>query len=136
MLHTGPVLGRLHPNRHQVDPLILILQLRSSYRRAPVEQVALKRKAISPSTPRQMQTTRPTSATTPPCWELAHTRIQGTFREHITPPLKTIEDLPREPPSRRWQHLPTEMGKVNIGLVDEGTKSTLVIIHLQRELYQ
>ena len=31
VLHTGPILGRPHPNCRQVDPLRLILQLRSSY---------------------------------------------------------------------------------------------------------
>ena len=98
---------------------------------APVEQGALKRKATSPLMPRQTPTRRPISPTTPPRWELAHARVKGRFRDYITPPLETIEPL-----SCRWQQLPKEMDKVNIGLVDEGSRSTLVITHLHGELYQ
>ena len=71
---------------------------------------------------------RPTNPTSPSRWQFAHSQIKGRFQDYITPPLENIEDLPREPPSRRWQQLPNDMGKVNIGLVDEATRSTLVII--------
>ena len=100
-----------------------------------VERVALKRKALR-LMPRQTPSIRPTSRTMPPCWELAHAQIKGMFRDYITPPLETIEELLHEPPSCRWQQLPMEMGKINIGLVDEDTRSTLVITHLHGDLYQ
>ena len=54
---------------------------------AHVKQVELKGNAI----PQQTPTIRPTSPTTPPCWELAHARIKGRFRDYITPPLDAID---------------------------------------------
>ena len=77
---------------------------------------------------------RPTDPTSPTRWELAHSRIKGRFKNYITPPLEIIADWPREPPSRRWQQLPKDVGKVNIGLVDETKTSTLIITALHGEL--
>ena len=56
---------------------------------APVEQVAEKRKATSPLSPRQ--TNRPTNPKLPSRWGLAHSRIKGIFKDKPTShlPLKT-----------------------------------------------
>ena len=79
------------------------------------------------------QPSRPTEPTSPTRRDLAHSRVKGRF----TPPLENIKNLPREPPTQRWQQLSKEMGKVNIGLVDqEGPTPMLIITHLHGELYQ
>ena len=97
---------------------------------APVEQVALKRKATSPLPPEQE--TRHTSPTSPTRWERAQSRLKGRFRRCITPPLDNIADLPRELPSQRWHQLPEDMGEINIGLVDERLPSAaLILTHFQ-----
>ena len=72
----------------------------------------------------------------PTRWELAHSRIKGMFKDYITPPLETIVELPCEPASRRWQELPEDIGQTNIGLVEQGTRASLVLTHCQGELYQ
>ena len=88
---------------------------------APIEQVAQKRKATSALDPRP--TSRLAIANTR--WEFAHSQI----KDYITPPLETITDLPCKPASRRWQEFPEDMGKINIGLVERGTRLSLVLTH-------
>ena len=96
----------------------------------PVEQVALKRKASSPLPPRTV-----TCATSPPSptrWEIA---TRGRFKDYITPPVDNLTDLPRKLPSDRWQILPDDVGKINIGLEDR-SRPVLVITNFHRELFQ
>ena len=63
-------------------------------------------------------------------------RIKGRFKDFITPPLDNIADLPRNPASSRWQILPEEMGKINIGMVEEGNRSFMILTNSHGELYQ
>ena len=76
-------------------------------------------------------TTRPTNSPSPTRWELDRSRIKGRFNNYITPTLENIADLPCEPASRRWQDLPEDNGQINIGLVEQDTRSSLVLIHQQ-----
>ena len=86
----------------------------------PIEQVAQKRKAILPLLPRL--STCPTSPSSSTCWEIARSQIKGRFKDYITPPLDNITDMLRKPASSRLQILPEEMGKINIGLVEDGNR--------------
>ena len=45
--------------------------------------------------------------------------LRERARRHIFPLVETIPELPREPPSQRWQKLGKEMGEINMGLVNE-----------------
>ena len=96
-----------------------------------VESVAQKTKATSPLNPRQ--TTLPTNSPSAKRWELAHSRIKGRFVDYN---LETFADLPYEPDSRRWQEFPEDMGAINIGLLELGTWSSLLLTHFQGELYK
>ena len=96
--------------------------------------MAQKRKAPSPLPPRTV--TRPPSPLSPTRWEIARSRIKGRFKDYITPPFDNIVDLPRKPASSRWQILLEEMGKINIGLVEEGNRSVMVLTNFHGELYQ
>ena len=99
-----------------------------------VEQVAQKRKAISPWLPRQLM--RPTSPPSPTRWEIARSWFKGRFTDYITPPVVNIADLLRKPASSRWQILLEEMGKINIRLVEDRNQSVLVLTSFHGELYQ
>ena len=99
----------------------------------PVEQVAQKGKTSLPLPARTV--TRSTSLPSPTCWEIARSRIKGRFKDYITPPVDNIADLPRKPASDRWQILPEETGKINIGLEDR-SRSVLVITNYHAELIQ
>ena len=74
--------------------------------------------------------------------------VKGRFKDFITPPLDNITDLSCKLALTRWQILPEEMGKINIGLVlitlrrrlqDAGAKVTsgqvrVVNVHIQSKL--
>ena len=102
---------------------------------APRSYISLsqKRNASSPLSPRTV--TRPTSPSSPTRWEIARSRIKGRFKDYITPPFDNLADLPRKPPSDRWQTLQDEMGKIIIGL--EGrSRPVLIITTFHGELFQ
>ena len=99
-----------------------------------VEQVDQKRKATSSLPPRL--STRSTIPSSPTHWERARSRIKGRFKNYTTPSLGNIADLPRKPAWSRWQILPEEMGKINIGLVEDGKRSMMVLTNFHGELYQ
>ena len=62
---------------------------------APVEQVALKRKATSPLLPKHPSPASPTR------WECAESRLKGRFRRYITPPWTTLPTCPASFPLRQ-----------------------------------
>ena len=128
----GPVLGLQHPTAGKWTPppiLAAPVELATTFI-VPVEH-GVQKKAYSPLKSRRSDSQSPTR------WELAHNRVKGRFKRYITPHLENIEDLPREPPAQRWQKLPNDMGKFNIGVIDEdGPRPILVLTLLHQELYQ
>ena len=144
-LATGTPLHQPGPPEMGLGASLLLLRLHlGRYPKAPVEppataaipveHVAQKRKATSPLPPRQ--STRPTGTSSPTHCTIARCRIKGRFKDFVTPLLDNIADRSRKPASTRWQILPEEMGKINIGLVEEGNRSVLVLINFNGELYQ
>ena len=109
-------------------------QLKCGRRFRPFEQLAQKIKATCPLMPRQSMS--PTSLSSPTRWEIVRDQVKGRFKDFITPPLENIADLPRNPASSRWQILPEGMGKINIGMVEEGNRSVMVLTNSHGELYQ
>ena len=82
-------------------------------------ELAPKRKATSRFEERQPSCPADPTSPSRTRWERAHSLIKGRFRNYITPPFENISDLPRELPSQRLQQLLNEMGRINMGLVDE-----------------
>ena len=81
-------------------PLLTVpVELSTTYI-APFEQVPPpppppQRQATSPLKERQPSRPADPTSPSPTHWERVHSRIKGTFRNYIIPPLENISDVPR-----------------------------------------
>ena len=121
-LNTTKLMSSIGKTTHLAAPVELPMSV------VPVEQLALKSKAISPLTEHQI---------IGPHHRHLGTEFMVRARRHISPLVETISELPSESPSKHWQKLGKEMGEINLGLVNEKeTAATLMLIHIHEDLYQ